>query len=249
LTTVTAPTRRPLLPELSPHAELALLARALYREGYDDHDVGHITYRQPDDTFLAVPVELGWNEVSASDIIRIDGDGKVLEGHWTIPPAIVLHLEFHKAQPGCNVTVHQHPRYATVYSTAGKLPPVYDQRAATLPDSEIVLYDDYEGIVEEVDAARAAVAAVGTAKCALLRNHGVFIVGDSIAEAYSNAVTLEWRCRQAWMVEVLGGAKQIVPDIGRRSIENSMVRYGNVTPWMWEWAARRELGPAPDPLA
>ncbi len=43
------------LPELSAHAELALLARILWREGYDDHQVGHMTYRQPDGTYLALP--------------------------------------------------------------------------------------------------------------------------------------------------------------------------------------------------
>jgi ribulose-5-phosphate 4-epimerase/fuculose-1-phosphate aldolase len=237
-----ADVKRLIMPELSPQAELAVLARALYTEGYDDHDVGHITYRQRDDTFLALPVEMGWNEMRASDIIRIDRDGNLLEGRWSAPPAIVLHLEFHKARPGCSVTVHQHPRYSTIWSAMGRLPAVYDQRAATLSDDEVVLYDDYEGIVEDVGAAQAAVRAVGDAKCALLRNHGVFVVGDSIAQAYTNAVTIEWRSRQAWFVEAIPGEHRTVPDFGRRTIEDSIKGYGEVVPWMWEWAVRRELG-------
>ena len=42
----------PPLPPLTPQAEVALLARMLHREGYDDHLAGHITYRQPDGTLL-----------------------------------------------------------------------------------------------------------------------------------------------------------------------------------------------------
>jgi ribulose-5-phosphate 4-epimerase/fuculose-1-phosphate aldolase len=233
--------RPELLPELSPQAEIALLARILYREGYDDYTSGHITYRQADDTFLALPLEYGWNEVTASDVIRIDVDGNLLEGKWTVPPAIGIHLEYHRAKPNAIVTLHQHPRYSTPWSTAGRLPPVYDQRSAFLPDSEYVLYDDYEGLFEEDEAVRSAVEAIGDAKCTLLRNHGVFVVAGSIQQALTNATTLEWRCRQAWMVEVLGGGGP-VPDVGRTSIDSTIRARGGVSPLLWEWAVRRELG-------
>jgi ribulose-5-phosphate 4-epimerase/fuculose-1-phosphate aldolase len=240
---------RATFPELSPQAELALLARVLWREGYDDHQVGHMTFRQPDGSYLALPLERGWNEVCASDIIRIDGDGHLLDGKWTVPPAILLHLEFHKARPGCLVTLHQHPRYATVWSTTGELPPVYDQLSATLPDSDYVLYDDYEGTAEELEAVRAIVAAVGDAKCALLRNHGVFVVGGSIEQAYLSAVTLEWRCRQAWFVQAMGGSSRTMPAQGRLAVERGVARFHGTVPGKWEWAVRREIGVGEDVLS
>ena len=80
MTSTATLTRRHAIPELTPKAKLALLARVLWREGYNDHAAGHMTFRQPDDTFLALPEELGWNEVCASDVLRIDGDGVLLEG-------------------------------------------------------------------------------------------------------------------------------------------------------------------------
>src|SRR5688500_10355367 len=88
----------PPLPPLTPQAEVALLARMLFREGYDDHLAGHITYRQPDDTLLVNPWGFTWDELRASDIMRVDLDGNVLEGPWTVTPAIPLHLELHKAR-------------------------------------------------------------------------------------------------------------------------------------------------------
>ena len=59
----------PALPELTPAQELALLCRCLYAEGYNDHLAGHITYKQPDATFLVNPFGLTWDEVKASDIV------------------------------------------------------------------------------------------------------------------------------------------------------------------------------------
>jgi ribulose-5-phosphate 4-epimerase/fuculose-1-phosphate aldolase len=248
MTTVDTLPSRHRLPELSPRAELALLARILWREGYDDHQVGHMTYRQADDTFLALPLELGWNEVCASDVLRIDADGNLVEGIWTVPPPILLHTEYHKARPGTNVTLHHHPRFATIWSTAGELPPVYDQLSAMLPDTGYVLYDDYDGTAEQMEPVRKMVAAIGSARCALLRNHGVFVVGDTIEQAYLNALSLEWRCRQAWMVGALAAGGRPMPDSGRQAIERGIARFNGTSPGKWEWAVRRELGLVEDVL-
>jgi L-fuculose-phosphate aldolase len=235
------------LPPLTPQAEIAILARALYREGWDDHNVGHITYRQPGagqhtETLLTLPVERGWDEMRASDIVRIDADGQLLEGAGTVTPPILLHLEFHRAQPGTNVTVHQHPRYTTIWSTAGRVPPPYDQRSAWITSEQIAFYDDYEGGVDDIGAVRAAVAAIGDRPCAILRSHGAFTVGSGIAEAFCRSVCLEWRCRQAWHAAAIGGSN-IVPESGQRAIGAYMAS-PKALPLMaqlWEWAARREI--------
>jgi L-fuculose-phosphate aldolase len=232
--------RPEVLPMLTPQAEIALLARALYRDGWNDYDVGHITYRQDDETFLTLPLELGWDETKASDILRIDIDGNKLEGKWSVTPPIRLHLEFHKARPGCDVTVHQHPQYSTIWSCAGRIPPAYDQRSAAVADHEIVLYDDYKGGVAGEESAKAAVRGMGDYNVALLRNHGAFVVGNTISQAYTRSSCLEWRCKQAWFAEAIG-AKNTVPEYGAKSISESMAAFGGQTPWMWEWAARREI--------
>ena len=94
------------IPKLSARAELALLARILWREGYDDHQVGHMTFREPDGTYLALPLELGWNEVRASDVLRIDGDGqtdhrgqrKQYNHQHDIQHAIARHHSYRKQQ-------------------------------------------------------------------------------------------------------------------------------------------------------
>jgi ribulose-5-phosphate 4-epimerase/fuculose-1-phosphate aldolase len=227
----------PALPELSPQAELALLARMLHREGYDDHLAGHITYRQPDGTLLVNPYGLPWDEVCASDMMRIDRAGTILEGRWTVTPAIELHLALHRARDDVAVAVHNHPRWGTLWADMHRIPAVYDQTSA-LVGGEIALFDEWRAGVNNVSEAEAAVEALGRGSMALLANHGVFVVADGIRLAHLRCITLEWRCRQAWHVEAAGGGVPI--DAGRAQEFGERVESRGFT-GLLEAMMRREL--------
>jgi L-fuculose-phosphate aldolase len=189
-------------------------------------------------------IQLGFDEVRASDILRMDLEGNKLEGKWSVPPPILLHTEYHKAHPNTEVTIHQHPRYTTIWSACGRVPPPYDQRAAFIATDDIVLYDDYTGGVSAVEASRAAVGAMGSAPMALLRNHGAFVAADSMAQAYGRAIALEWRCKQAWFVEAIGG-DSVMPEYGQQALA---ARNADARVITWNWAVRRELRADPDVL-
>ena len=118
------PGRRPLLPALSPKAQVALMCRIAFREGWDEHLAGHITWRQADGNLLTNPWELTWDEVTASDIVTVDPDGNILDSDWNITPAIGLHLQLHKARHDVGVVMHNHPRWSGIWASAGKVPPV-----------------------------------------------------------------------------------------------------------------------------
>ena len=201
-----------LLNSLTPREQLVALARVLHREGYDDHTTGHITYRQDDDTFLVNPLELTWAELTCSDVMVMDRDGNALEGRHTVTPAITLHTEMHRARPETRVALHGHPRYATVWACAHRVPPIYDQTSA-IAGSDVAMYSEYDGTVEDVANARGAVEALGNHDLALLANHGVFVVADSILQAYFWASTLEWRARRAWEVEQIGGGVSLRDEV------------------------------------
>lgn len=235
----------PPLPDLTPQAEVALLARTLFREGYDDHLSGHITYRQPDGTLLANPFGLPWDEIRASDVMRIDIEGNPLEGPWTVTPAIHLHLELHKARDDIKVAVHNHPRWGTIWCNVQRIPPIYDQTSAQLVD-DIALYDEFNGPVNDVTNAKAAVDAMGDKPAALLANHGVFVVAETVGKAHHRATTLEWRCRQAWHTEALGNGVELKPDVARSFGE--LFDTDVAFPGLWEAMVRRELRADPSVL-
>jgi L-fuculose-phosphate aldolase len=200
----------PALPALTPQQELALLARILWQEGYNDHLAGHITYKQPDGTFLVNPFGLAWGELKGSDVMRMDADGNELEGPWTITPAITLHVELHRSRSDLMVTLHNHSRWGTIWADIGRAPTIYDQTGA-MYHGEVAVYAEYWGAVDNLENARAAVKAIGRANVALLANHGVVVAGENIEQAYLRSIAFEWRCRQAWHVEAAGGGKPMDP--------------------------------------
>jgi L-fuculose-phosphate aldolase len=204
----------PALPELTPAQELALLARCLFSEGYNDHLAGHITYKQADGTFLVNPFGLTWDELRASDVMRMDADGKELDGPWTITPAITLHVELHKARHDVGVAIHNHSRWGTIWADIGRAPEVYDQTSA-LYHGEVAVYDEYWGAVDDARNAQAAVKAMGDANVGLLANHGVLVLAKDIEQAYLRAMSFEWRCHQAWHIAAAGGGTPMNRDAAR----------------------------------
>jgi ribulose-5-phosphate 4-epimerase/fuculose-1-phosphate aldolase len=229
---------------LSPEAELVLLARLLFREGYDDHLAGHISYLQPDSTLLVNPFELTWDEVRVADVMRIDLDGNVIAGRWSVNPAIELHLALHRARKDVAVAIHNHPRWGTTWAGARRVPDIYDQTSAQMA-SPVVLVDEYGGSVNQRPNAERVVDDLGDANAALLAGHGVFVMGTSIRQAYLRALTLEWRCRQAWHVEAIGGKEPLDPAVARAYGEGMEQ---HCFPGMFEAMARRELRRQPDLL-
>jgi ribulose-5-phosphate 4-epimerase/fuculose-1-phosphate aldolase len=199
------PTAEKLVPDLTPREEIVLLARTLWREGYNDHLAGHITYSLGDGTLLCNPWLLTWDEIRPSQVIRIDLEGRVVEGDWPVPLGIPLHLELHKLRPGVSWAMHNHPLYGTVWADLGEVPPPMDQ-SSSLGGGELVLVDEYQGGVNNAASARDACERMGDAELALLRGHGVFVLGGSARAIHQRAVALEQRCQRAWHIRVAGGA-------------------------------------------
>lgn len=193
-----------LMPELTPRHELALLARSLWREGYDDHLAGHITVNLGDGTLLCNPWLLTWEEIRPEHVLRITLDGDVVEGEWPVPLGIPLHLELHKRKPDIAWAAHSHPRFATVWAGLGEVPPILDQSSALGGGGHLVLVDVYSGPVNDHLSAGRAIEAMGDASLALLAGHGVFVLGGSARAVHQRAVALEQRCRNAWYARAAG---------------------------------------------
>ena len=154
------PGRRPLLPVLTARAQVALMCRMLFHEGWNEHIAGHITYRLDDGRILANPWELAWDEVTAGDILTLDDSGAVTEGEWNITPAIGLHLQLHQLRPDVNVVIHNHAQWSGLWANMHRVPPVYDQAGAYV-DGPLPLYNEYDGTFEDQDKTLAAAQALG----------------------------------------------------------------------------------------
>lgn len=194
--------------DLPLEVNLALLARVLHREGYDDHVTGHISIRVADG-FLFTPRLFSWDEITAADVVRVDASGAHRDGRWSATVAAAMHLAVYDGRPDVSVVVHGHPRYGSLWSSVGSIPPAYDQSSSLgLADSDITLLETYEH-VEAPERARLAADALGSSNVMLLANHGVVITGASVPAAHHRAVVFEHRCRTAWQHRLAGPAREL----------------------------------------
>jgi L-ribulose-5-phosphate 4-epimerase len=232
------PTAEKLIPDLTRREELVVLARALWREGYNDHLAGHITCNLGDGTLLCNPWLLTWPEIGPADILRIDLDGAVVEGDWPVPLGIPLHLELHRQRADVTWVLHNHPLYGTVWADMLELPPILDQSSA-LGGGELVLVNEYGGTVNDPSSARRAVEMMGGASSALLAGHGVVVTGGSARAVHQRAVALEQRCQHAWHVRAAGGPGSTV--LPEPFLEMMRQSDGEGFVGFWEAAVRAEL--------
>ena len=217
------PTAQNLIPELSARQELVVLARALWREGYNDHLAGHITVNLGDGTLLCNPWLLTWAEIKPDQVLRIDPDGGVIDGDQRADVAWA---------------VHNHPLYGTVWADMGEIPAILDQ-SSSLGGGQLALVNEYTGPVNDPASARKAVEAMGPATSALLAGHGVFVVGGSARAVHQRAVALEQRCQHAWHVRAAGGAGSTL--LPAPFLDAMAAGDGEGFIGFWEAAVRAEL--------
>ncbi|MDG2048312.1 MAG: class II aldolase/adducin family protein [Halioglobus sp.] len=235
--------RKPLLPALSEQAQVALMCRMLFREGWNEHIAGHITYRLDNGAMLTNPWELAWDEVAASDILTLDESGRIIEGEWNVTPAVGLHVQLHHLRPDVKVIIHNHARWSGLWANMHRVPPVYDQAGAYV-DGPLPLFDEYAGTFENEDKSLAAARALGDAKWALLANHGSLVVGKDLRQAHLRVVTLEWRSQRAYELEQVGGGVPMTDE----QIAEIALPDAHGFPFLWEAMARRELREDPSIL-
>ena len=238
------PTAEKLMPDLTPREELVVLARALWREGYNDHLAGHITVNLGDGTLLCNPWLLTWAELRPAQVLRIDLDGQ------RASRATGRSRSASRSTSSCTSSgrdvgwaVHNHPLFGTVWADLG--------RAAPDPRPELGARGRHAGPGRRVRGAgqRRRQRAGGPssrwapASMALLAGHGVFVLGGSARAVHQRAVALEQRCQHAWYARAAGGSgasrvPQTFLDLVARSDGEGFLGF-------WEAAVRAELAADP----
>jgi len=148
------------------------------------------------DEFLINPYGLMFEEITASNLIRIDHDGKVLDdplGLGYNAAGFVIHGCIHQARPEAQCVIHTHTRAGVAVSAmkCGLLP---ISQHAMLVQSDVA-YHDYEGVaLYEAEKERMA-KSLGKSKAMILRNHGVLALGETVREAFEIMYYLDCACQ------------------------------------------------------
>jgi len=193
--------------------QLAALYREFARQGWTKMIFNHISARVPGrhDHFLINPYGLFYEEVTASNLVKIDLDGKIV-GHsdWPVNEAgFIIHGAVHAVRPDVQCVIHHHGPAAVAVSAleCGLLP--LSLEAAQFYDR--TAYYDFQGISDDREECKHITAALGNAKVLFMRNHGVLITGLTIAEALHLAVNLEQACRVQLNILSSGVPYKLIP--------------------------------------
>ena len=156
--------------------------------------------------FLLNRFGLHWSEVTASNLLALDADGNVLAGEGEFEKtAFYIHSRIHLAHPRATCVLHTHMPYATAITLLepGRLEMV-EQNA--LRFHEDIAYDDtYNGLVVDNAEGDRLARVLGSKRVMFLANHGVIVVGPSVAEAFDLMYYLERACRLQVLARSTGG--------------------------------------------
>jgi ribulose-5-phosphate 4-epimerase/fuculose-1-phosphate aldolase len=163
----------------------------------DEMIANHISARVPgkDGVFYINPYGMLYDQMHASCFVELDLDGNVVYNptEYGINQAgFVLHSAVHKARHDVDCVIHTHTLAGMAVSAmkCGLLP--LAQTAMRFTD---VAYHDYEGVALNLKEQERVVRDLGMREAMILRNHGLLVVGASIAEAFNNIFRLERACQ------------------------------------------------------
>ena len=235
--------------------DLAAAYRLVAHYGMDDSIFTHISARVPgtEDQFLINPFGMLFRDITASSLVKIDLDGRVLDDSpFDVNPAgFTIHSAVHAARHDAACVLHTHTvAGVAVSSLACGLQPC-NQWA--LEFYKRVVYHDFEGIALDDDERAHLVADLGpTARVMILRNHGLLTLGRNIPEAFILMLNLDRACRVQTAIQASGEA---VYPVSPEVCEKTALQYesgdstrepGEPDPNAREWRAMlQRLEPAP----
>lgn len=189
--------------------DLAAAYRLIAHFGLDDSIDTHISARVPgkEDQFLINPYGMLFKDITASVLVKVDTQGKILEPtDYSVNPAgFIIHSAIHMARHDAACVLHTHTLAGVAVSSLDcGLQPV-NQWALQFYNR--VAYHEFEGIALDPDERERLVSDLGpSSKALILRNHGLLTCGGSVAEAFILMMNLDRACRVQLAIQSSGQA-------------------------------------------
>ncbi|SAL46524.1 membrane protein [Caballeronia choica] len=245
---MTHDTHRYSTEEWAVRCELAALYRLVAHFRMTDMIDTHITARVPgpEHHFLINRYGVLFHEMRASDLVKIDSAGRVVDPDAADHPeryrvnaaGFTIHSAVHMARPDLVCVIHTHTSAGSAVSA---------QRHGLLPISQHALkfyehlaYHDYEGIALDLGERERLIADLGPHNAMILRNHGLLVGGSSIPAAFQDIYFLERACEI--QVRALAGNAELSmpPEAVRRLTAEQFQRdeSDNIVSLQWQAALR-----------
>lgn len=173
--------------------ELAAAYNLIHHFGWDDLIYTHLTCRIPGTNHILInQYGMMFNEVTASNLLKVDLSGEVIGEGFINPAGYVLHSAIHSHRPDVCCVLHTHtPSGIAVSIDKDGLWPI-SQAAMFVLDK--VSYHDYYGLVVNPEEKLSLQEDLGSNDYLIMRNHGLLTVGKTVANAFMNMYILQQAC-------------------------------------------------------
>jgi L-ribulose-5-phosphate 4-epimerase len=184
---------------------------------------GNVSARDPETGLVVIkPSGVRYEALRPEDHVVVNLGGDVVEGNLKPSSDTASHLYIYRHRGDVNGVVHTHSPYATAFAATGKSIPccltaIADEFGGPIPCADFALIGS-EAIGKQV------VEHIGSSKAVLLRQHGVFTIGETATAAVKAAVMVEDVAKAVWLALQIGE----VMDIDSESIEKLHNRYTHV---------------------
>jgi L-fuculose-phosphate aldolase len=166
-----------------------------HRRGIVHGTAGNFSIRDPESRLIAIsPSGMPYGTMTAADVVIVDDDAKVHDGHRRPSSETPMHTMIMKHRPDITAIVHTHAHYCTVVSTfKPSLPPILTETVLVLgPRVPVTRYGETGtpdiglSIIESMDADSRAV---------IMKNHGLICFGTSFEQGLVYALIAEEAAR------------------------------------------------------
>jgi ribulose-5-phosphate 4-epimerase/fuculose-1-phosphate aldolase len=210
--------------EWAARVQLAACYRIFAHLGWTELIYNHITFRLPGPAkhFLINPFGLLYSEVRASNLVKVDLHGRVIErSDWPVNPAgFSVHAAIHDGIPGAHCVMHTHTTAGmAVACSAGGLS-MNNFYSAQLHGK--LAYHAFEGITVHADEGPRLVRDIGDKPAVILRNHGLLAWGDTLARTFAILWLLNRACEIQLASTSMGPVIDIAEDIQEKCTRDSL---------------------------
>jgi ribulose-5-phosphate 4-epimerase/fuculose-1-phosphate aldolase len=179
-------------------------------EGIDNHFT--VTVPATEDQFLVLPFGLHWSEARACDMIVFDESGATLEGSGDVElSAQCIHAPIHRIT-GARVVMHTHQPWAVALNMLEDNRLLPASQSAAFFHGRIAYDDTYEGTADTLDEGERLARLMGEHHTMFMKNHGVLVVGSSVAQAYRRLYMLERVCRAQVLAMSTGATIKVLSE-------------------------------------
>ncbi len=187
--------------------EICEIGKRIYNKGFVAANDGNITVKVGENEFWATPTGVSKGYMTPDMLIKVNADGKVLEGTWKPSSELKMHLRVYKERPDVRAVVHAHPPTATGFAIARIPLDKYTMPEAVIFLGSVPIAEYGTPSTEEIPDAVSKY--LQNHDAVLLENHGALTVGGDLTTAYFKMETLEFFAKISLVARQLGGEKEL----------------------------------------